>query len=254
MQPFNPTQRAETWQPVYGWDGWYEVSDLGQVRSLDRESVDRTGRPWRRRGKALKLSSRGGYPAVTLQRQGHRKTYPVHQLVLEAFDRPRPDGMECRHGPNGPTDNRWPEAICWGTRSDNHRLDRVRDGTSCRGEGSHTARLTEAVVLDCRRRAAQGELVALLAAEFGVTSGTMSHAITGRSWSYLPGAVTVGHPMGAGHPQAKLTEDIVRDCRRRRAQGATITGLASEHDVTFAAMANAITGRTWRHVQLAHSI
>jgi hypothetical protein len=73
----------------------------------------------------------------------------VHQLVLEAFVGPRPDGMESLHGLGGKLDNRYPENLRWGTSSENH-LDQYRDGTMVR------ARLSAAIVRECRTRYAAG--------------------------------------------------------------------------------------------------
>jgi hypothetical protein len=123
---------TERWLPVPGYEGYYEVSDRGRVRSLDRR--ERITGPKagfrRRRGQMMQLSTMPstGYLCVHLSRDDKMVTRSVHSLVLEAFDRPCPDGMECLHGPGGQQDNRWPENIRWGTRSEN-TLDQVTQGT-----------------------------------------------------------------------------------------------------------------------------
>jgi hypothetical protein len=109
----------------------------------------------------------------------------VHRLVLEAFAGPCPDGMECLHGPGGPLDNRWPDNIRWGTREDNQGPDRVRDGTSNRGTNNGQARLTEAIVRDCRRRKAAGETTKALAREYGVSPKTMILLLRRVNWAWL---------------------------------------------------------------------
>lgn len=81
---------SEGWLPVVGYEGLYEVSDRGRVRSLDR-IVKRGSGTVRLRGRVLKAgiqrSSDGhqtGGRIVTLCRDGKRRTRLVHQLVVEA--------------------------------------------------------------------------------------------------------------------------------------------------------------------------
>lgn len=117
----------ERWLPVVGFEDLYEVSDLGQVRSLGR--IDTRGR---RRGPKLLTPSPDdkGYLNVCLtpssqegdtQRQVTRR---VHALVLEAFAGPCPGGLEACHGNDVPDDNRLVN-LRWDTRSSNHQ-DRIR--------------------------------------------------------------------------------------------------------------------------------
>lgn len=122
------TELVERWLPVPGYEGAYEVSDLGRVRSVDREILARDGRRWKQRGKVLTPSPDGqGYVLVGLCREGQPALFRVHQLVAAAFHGPCPDGKEVCHGPNGKADNR-PGNLRWGTRQEN-MLDKRRDGT-----------------------------------------------------------------------------------------------------------------------------
>lgn len=127
----------ERWISIPDYEGLYEVSDLGRVRSLDRAIVESTtGQVQHRRGKLLALSPdvRDGYVLVTLCRSGQRWCVHVHALVLRAFVSDRPAGKECRHGNDDKTDNRLAN-LSWGTRSQNI-LDTVR------AETHHMARRT----------------------------------------------------------------------------------------------------------------
>lgn len=116
----------EEWRPVVGWEGLYEVSSIGKVRSLDREVLSRTGKPFMRKGKALTQSMTGGRYVVGLSRAGSSKTQMVHRLVAEAF-LPNPKGHPLvRHLDDNPVRN-VVENLAWGTHSDNQH-DRVRNG------------------------------------------------------------------------------------------------------------------------------
>lgn len=120
---------TERWLPVPGWDGVYEVSDLGRVRSLPRRVPSRhEWHPTARAvpGRILRASPRGEYLRVTLARDGRRYSVNVHRLVLEAFRGPAPTGMETLHGNGDGTDNRLGN-LRWGTGVENQE-DRRRHG------------------------------------------------------------------------------------------------------------------------------
>lgn len=97
------------WRGVVGFEGYYEVSDDGQVQSVDRIIVhlNRWGTytPHRHRGQLLvPWLDRGGYPTVALRRPGGiKRTANVHILMLEAWRGPCPDGMESCHWDDVPT-------------------------------------------------------------------------------------------------------------------------------------------------------
>lgn len=118
---------AERWLPIAGYEGSYEVSSLGRVRSLSR-TVERRNRgplPIRERILVAALNSRGR-PTVSLHAGGSALSYQVSALVAEAFIGPRPSGMNVLHWDDNPLDNRV-ENLRYGTYSDNQH-DRVRNG------------------------------------------------------------------------------------------------------------------------------
>lgn len=96
-----------TWKAVPGWAGFYEVSDAGLVRSVDRTVFTARHGSTRYRGRVLTPSLSSGYALVTLVHTsvGRREPRYVHDLVLETFIGPKPAGQEVCHGPEGPTVN-----------------------------------------------------------------------------------------------------------------------------------------------------
>jgi hypothetical protein len=191
-----------------------------------------------------------GRMSVVLYKNHAGKTRLVHQLVLEAFVGPRPPGMDALHGPGRHLDNRLVN-LSWGSKSKNCGEDRVRDGTSNRGERAWQHKLTTDIVQECRRRYVAGERVPALAREFEVSPGAMSSLISGRIWSWLPGGAPNRPPVrlkGEEHHAAKLTAEIVLACRARAAAGESQTALAREFGVRQPTMNHAITGYTWKHL------
>lgn len=128
----DPTQ--EVWLPVVHFVG-YEVSDQGNIRSLDR-TLPCGDKMRRHKGRVLKpgKAPKGGHRFVALT--GGRSRY-VHRLVMEAFVGPCPDGMEVRHG-DGDPDNNHLTNLAYGTHADNAR-DMLRHGNN------HNARKTHCV-------------------------------------------------------------------------------------------------------------
>ena len=116
-------QSIEKWLPVVGYEGQYEVSDHGQVRSMDR--INFRGR--RTRGRTLKTGKKmSGHLLVALCRNNAKTTKYVHSIVLESFLGPRPDGMEACHNDGNPGNNNVSN-LRWDTRSANTH-DQVRHG------------------------------------------------------------------------------------------------------------------------------
>lgn len=137
----------EAWRPVPGYEGYYEVSDQGRVRSLDRTVTNSLGHSQRRRGQILKpiphyanrsTGRRCIFLAVNLKRDGHSRTETVHKLVMAAFVGPRPDGYEVCHRNGNAQDCRLVN-MYYGTASDN-TLDRIRHGVHNQARKTHCPR------------------------------------------------------------------------------------------------------------------
>lgn len=124
-----PSSR-ENWRPVLGYEGLYEVSSLGRVRSLDRVVVlrDEAGTVWQRRtysGQVLRQQPHiAVYPQVKLSKNGRIVNRFVHVLVCEAFHGPRPDEMQAAHY-DGDRNNARAENLRWATRAENE-ADKLR--------------------------------------------------------------------------------------------------------------------------------
>jgi hypothetical protein len=180
----------ERWLPVPGFEGLYEVSDLGRVRSLDRvvPQANRWGGVSHslRKGRILKPGRHaGGHLFVCLCNEtGHHQIF-IHRLVLMAFDRLRPDGMECRHLDGDPTNNRF-DNLAWGTRLEN-MADRTALGehNPPRGVRNSRAILDEEKVRLIRQEYAFGERKSDIARSLGVHRNVVGKVLSGRTWGWL---------------------------------------------------------------------
>ena len=83
----------EMWKEVKGYGGKYQVSNLGNVRSVDRTFVNACGVMVTRKGSMLKpIQKRDGYMKVTMHREGKVNTELIHRLVAKAFI-PNPNNL-----------------------------------------------------------------------------------------------------------------------------------------------------------------
>jgi hypothetical protein len=85
----------EIWLPVIGYEGRYEVSNIGRVKSIIFE-----------KHKILKPGYWGGYAKVGLSINGKKESFMVHVLVARMFIGPRPEGLFIDHLDNNPKNNR----------------------------------------------------------------------------------------------------------------------------------------------------
>ena len=163
----------ERWLPVVGYEGYYEVSNLGRVQ--------------RHSGRILKpyvnRKNYGEYCQVRLSRGGVARTCEVHILVARAFLGPCPDGYQVCHGPAGSLDNSVVN-LSYGTPVEN-AADMYRDDTIMTGTRNPNAKLTDEIVRLCRVRVAAGETYAALAREFGVSRVTMNLAVRRVNWRHV---------------------------------------------------------------------
>lgn len=106
----------ELWKDVKGYEGLYQVSSLGRVKAMAKQSVDTLGRKYIREERILspRESAQTGYPQLNLSKNGEVKTFPVHRLVAEAF-LPNPNNLPCINHKDESRNNNRVENLEWCT-------------------------------------------------------------------------------------------------------------------------------------------
>lgn len=157
--------RNEIWRSVVDYEGLYEVSNQGRIRSLLSDNR-----------RILKQNpDTYGYMGVNLCKSGVKKHY-THVMVASAFLGPRPKGKQVCHGPAGIKIN-IVKNLSYGSSSENG-LDRRRDGTAgCRVLRSDGIVFTNA-------RAASEYMNKNHGAIYHACNGTYDSAY-GFTWSYI---------------------------------------------------------------------
>ena len=215
--------RTETWKPVPG-AGYYEASDLGHIRSVDRTIGGRFYK-----GVVLKLRDDGdGYSVVNITYDGGERKHNVSvaRLVLLAHD---PDGyregLQACHGPGGQKDNRWPENIRWDTSEANReealavRLERsppkVKPPKVCPrcerehdGKGHNCPDCVDGLAIASARMLAAGAMLDRVADELEYPPAACYNLALRRG--YLRVTLSESHPDYAPSPQSRLRRVLSR--------------------------------------------
>ncbi len=176
----------EEWRAVPGYEGLYEASTEGRIRSLDRivTQLSSRGRPHVHGYKGRILSPgwhKGGYETINLYRDNQVWATVVHIVVARTYHGPPPPGHEVRHRDGSKTNNR-PDNLLWSTHIDNER-DKIKHGTFLYGLTCPATVLTEEAVLAIRART--GEPQKMLALEFGCTFSNISAIQLRKSWKHV---------------------------------------------------------------------
>ena len=170
--------RAESWKPVVGYQGLYEVSDCGRVRGLMFIN-NRVTKP-RQTPKVIRPAMRNGYRVVNLSKSGKATMLSVARLVLCAFVGPCPPGHEAAHL-DGDALNDALQNLQWCTRTANHAHKKLH-GTINAGERCPRAKLTASQVAEIRALLAAGETHAAIAARYGVKKVAIGYINRGITW------------------------------------------------------------------------
>lgn len=161
---------AEEWLPVVGYEGCYEISNFGRVRSLPRLSQGRWPKGYWNKGRILRLQlAENGYLRVELNRDGSHRRFPVHRLVSEAFIGPCPPGRQIDHIDGNKLNNVIGNLEYVTPKENIRRAAELGNRRPVRGEKHYAAKLTDSQVSEIRRLKIEGMSDRQLGETFGVS-------------------------------------------------------------------------------------
>lgn len=168
----------EVWRDIPGYEGLYQISDMGRVKSMPRLVVRSiTNGNYTVKERFLRPALADGYPIVGLSKNGKPRTWRVHFLVMMAFVGPRPDGADVCHE-DGDRVNNALSNLRYASRREN-MADAIKHGTMAgvkNGNSKLSAKQIMAIV------DAYNELEEKLASEHGVSVGTIRNLKMGRTY------------------------------------------------------------------------
>lgn len=181
-----------SWLDIPGWEGLYQASSDGQIKSLERVVLYQKRAPRTFPSKILAQTvNPGGYKMVSLSRNGVRSVCYVHRLVALAFYGYPLDGQEVCHNNGDRLDNRFSN-LRWDTRSGNFS-DKLIHGTSNRGQNHGNAKLTEEQALAVLRST---ETHAEIARRYDISTSSVYLIKRGTNWKHLSVGLQEGSEKG----------------------------------------------------------
>ena len=180
----------EIWKAIPGFEGYYDVSDQGRVRSY----WQRVGNKGRRGTKmvlgntAQKIITLGrnpinGYLMARIYKPDKDSTITINRLVLLAFVGPCPPEMESCHN-DGKKFNNFLINLRWDYRS-NNVLDKINHDVVPHGEQCWNSKLTEEKVIKIRELSSEGYKGCDLAIMFSESRQNISRIILRRTWKHI---------------------------------------------------------------------
>lgn len=167
----------ERWKPIKNYEGFYEISTLGRVKS--------------KRGVRKPFINKYGYPCVSLWKHCVGETKPIHRLVAETFI-PNPENKREVNHIDGNKQNNSVENLEWVTPSENkkhaQKLGLAPKPPRHDGENCHAHKLTKEDVTNIRKeykRNTPGYGAPTLAKKYGVSTRQITNIVNGDEWKWL---------------------------------------------------------------------
>lgn len=183
-------EKAEVWQAIPEYEGLYEASSLGRIRSLDRNIHCRDGSVKRYSGRLLQPQLMStGYLTVQLSKGGIATHCLIHRLVAMAFLQNH-DGLEEVNHKDGVKKNNALPNLEWMSRVRNIRHAMGMGLIQGMGELNPAAKLTDAQVQQIKELSRYGLHPGELAHAFGVKKSTITDIQLCRTWQHI---VIPGH-------------------------------------------------------------
>lgn len=250
------TDREERWLALFEYEGIYQVSNRGRIRSLDRWITNKNDELQFISGKLLKLHrDRSGYFQVYLCHNYHVELKSVHHIVAKSF-LPPPEGKigsqlncYCLNHVDGNKHNNCHDNLEWITHAENqqHAIDNGLFNSS----GSQTqSKLTEAQVLEIWELLAEKRLSdRQIALCFDVSTKTIQKIKHGKAWRKVTGYEYSASITKVNRFGSKLTIEQVKEIKvLLQERKLSIRKIAELYDVSKWTIRDIKRGHSWRDV------
>ncbi len=175
----------EIWKDIIGYEGLYQISNLGRIKSLPRIRNIRY-RPYMTKERILTPTiGNNGYCYIMFQLNSVPKRYLVHRLFAIHFI-PNPENKPQINHKNGIKHDNIPTNLEWCTSAENIRHSYVNGlQKPIKGEKSHNSKLKESDVLNIKEMINEGEKQSDIARIYNVTQSHISDIKHNKKWAHL---------------------------------------------------------------------
>ena len=170
--------KCEVWKDVSGYEGFYQVSSKGRIKSLSRYVYHKKGNGRRlldERMMKLKVN-RWGYLTVNLSKNSVVKTYQVHRLIADAFYSSEDEGLQVNHKDGDKLNN----------ELDNLELvtseENIKHGYKEKLIVNVSKRMTQGIADEIRRKYTGSVTQKDLSEEYGFSIRAISKVINNKTW------------------------------------------------------------------------
>ena len=252
----------EYWTDIPGYEGYYQISNHGNVKSLDRVIKEKTGKTQALKGRVLKQRiNSGGYYSIGLGKNGSKAAFAIHQLVAQAF-LDNPDNKPTVNHLNGVKTDNNVSNLEWATYSENlsHAYStglRTSVSSKAIGEKNYRRKLKPEQVVEIKRLLVEGNLTHKeIAKKYGVSRSTIGSINSNRYWSHITAnnakcfKKSTTKNSGSKNNFSKLDESLVLRIKLALNCGVAVKLLASQYGVASTTIYEIKRGATWQHVSI----
>lgn len=234
-------EEIEIWKDVPNYEGYYQVSSFGNVRSINRIEKGGYGCDRIRKGKDLKFKKNwNGYYNVTLRKNSIRKVHDVHRLVAIVHV-PNPENKSQVNHFDGVKTNNRASNLKWCTGAENmqhaHQTGLMRLPI---GEDHVLSKLTESDVLFIRNSDLS---IKELSDKFNVNFLTVRNILSGKNWKHVGGKI-----VEFGKRNTMCESDVIEIRRLYSEENLSQKEIAEMFSIRRNSVSMIVTGVKWKNV------
>ena len=176
---------SEIWKDIEGYEGLYQVSNRGRVKSLERIVMRKNGRPYSvpELIKERQIDHKG-YDRIGLNKNGKKKRFFVHRLVLQAFNPSSDETLEVNHIDGNKLNNNV-ENLEWVTSSENSIHAFENNLHNHQGERNTNASITDSEAKEIKKLKGKGLTQKEVGEMFGTTNYVVANIWNRRGWTHV---------------------------------------------------------------------
>lgn len=175
------------WKPVRGYENYYEISNCGEIRTIERYVELPTHKYLKKQKTLTQFDDGRGYKHVKLyDGKGNPKSFTVHKIVAITFINNPNNYVEINHLDHNKHNNHV-NNLEWTTRSENIKHSYLmRDSKTYKGSGNKNSKLTEIQVLELRKEYKSGKFTyKQLSQKYSVGITLIGYIINNKIWKHV---------------------------------------------------------------------